>query len=77
MRRFIKKEDLYELVEILSERFPTANISIDHGKVGRFASYGVNVVWSKKHSGKHYDQNLTDCLMLLRWTYGNVGFSMC
>lgn len=72
MRKFIKRPLLEELLGILRTRFPGADITLSEYSMGRYKHcFDVDV-----STNESTEFDLMDCLECLRFTYGNVGFSV-
>ena len=56
-------------MSILRERFPEAELDLTRGRVGKHECYNVGA----KYNGPDAT-DLFDCLQMLTYTYGNIGF---
>lgn len=71
LRPFVRHPLIGELLDILRERFPKARIELNGYKVGKHECYSVDALYSGADS-----RDLFDCLQMLGWTYGNIGYSI-
>lgn len=72
LRPFIRHPLTEELTDILRTRFPKAKLTLTGNKVGKYECYNIDARYSGPDAA-----DLLDCLQMLTYTYGNIGFSFC
>ena len=72
LRKFIRHPLTEELTDILRERFPKAKLDLNGFKVGKHECYSIDARYNGPDA-----KDLFDCLQMLTYTYGNIGFCFC
>jgi hypothetical protein len=72
LRPFIRHPLTEELTDILRARFPKAKLTLNGNKVGKHECYDIDARYTGPDAS-----DLIDCLQMLKYTYGNIGFSFC
>lgn len=70
LRPFIRHPLPVELVDILRVRFPKATLTLTGDKVGKYECYDI----AARYNGADAT-DLMECLQMLPYMYGNIGFS--